>query len=128
MFSLLKLLHVCCAMLSVSGFGLRVYWMLTANPLLQHRLSKVLPHCIDTVLLGSAAGMLWLWRLSPLDSAWISAKLLALLVYIGLGMVALRFGKNQQQRAAAGLGALAVAAYIISVAYTKSAAGLFGPL
>ena len=124
MFPLLKLLHVSCALLSIGGFALRGYWMFSGNPLLRHRLARVLPHIIDTVLLGSAIGMLYLWRLSPLDSAWVSAKLVALRLYIGLGMVALRFGKTRKVRTTAWLSALAVALYIVSVAYTHSPWGL----
>ena len=52
------------------------------------------------------------------------AKICALLLYIGLGMVALRFGRRQgARRLAYGL-ALLCAFYIMSVAYTRSAAGL----
>ena len=56
---------------------------------------------------------------------WITAKLLALLLYIGLGMVALRFGRTQRVRVAAWVAALMVAAYIVSVALNKSALGIF---
>lgn len=118
---LLYLLHVCCAVLSISGFALRGYWMLSGNPLLGRRLAKVLPHCIDTLLLASAIGMLLMWRLSPLHAPWLMAKILALLVYIGLGMVALRFGKTRRSRAMAYGAALCTAAYIVSVALSKSA-------
>jgi uncharacterized membrane protein SirB2 len=41
-----------------------------------------------------------------------------------LGLVALRFGKSRQVKVAAWLLALLVAAYIWSVAYTKSPLGL----
>jgi uncharacterized membrane protein SirB2 len=124
-FEWLKLIHLSCALLSISGFALRGYWMLTANPLLQARPARVLPHLLDTLLLGSAIWMLALWQLNPFQLNWLSAKIIALLVYIGLGMVALRFGKTRGIRAGAYALALATAAYIVSVAYTKSAAGLF---
>jgi uncharacterized membrane protein SirB2 len=54
---------------------------------------------------------------------WLSAKIIALLVYIGLGMVALRFGKSRKTRVNAWLLALLTAVYIISVAYSKSPLG-----
>ena len=85
---------------------------------------KILPHCIDTLLLGSAIGMLVIWRTSPLEFNWLTAKILALLAYIGLGMMALRFSTTTQSRALAYGLALTSGAYIVSVAYTKSAAGL----
>jgi uncharacterized membrane protein SirB2 len=122
-FDWLKLVHVSCAVLSISGFALRGCWMLTDNPLLGHRLARVLPHIIDTLLLGTAVGMLLIWRTSPLALDWLIAKIVALLLYIGLGMVAFRFGKSRSQRAGAFVLALLTAAYIVSVAYTKSALG-----
>jgi uncharacterized membrane protein SirB2 len=124
-FEFLKLIHVSCAFLSISGFALRGYWMLSGHAYLQHRLAKVLPHIIDTLLLGSAVGMLLVWRISPLEASWISAKIIALLLYIGLGMVALRFGKTRQARLSALLLALLTAGYIVSVAYSKNALGFF---
>ena len=122
-FEWLKLLHVCSAILSISGFAMRGYWMATDNPLLALRLAKVLPHVIDSLLLGSAVGMLLLWHISPFQYGWLIAKVIALLLYIALGMVALRFGRTRRTRVAAFGMALLTAGYIVSVAYSKSALG-----
>ena len=121
----LKLVHVSCAFVSVSGFALRAYWMVTGSSLLRRRLTRVLPHTIDTLLLASALWMLYLWGVSPLAFTWLSAKLVALLFYIILGMIALRFGRSRRQRSGAALLALGTAGYMLSVAYTKSP---YGPL
>jgi len=88
-------------------------------------MAKTLPHIIDTLLLGSAVGMLVIWQTSPFSMSWLTAKVIALLLYIGLGMVALRFGRTRQVRIVAWLSALFVAAYIVSVALAKSALGFF---
>ena len=119
----LKLIHVTCAFVSFAGFALRGYWMAVGNPLLQHRVAKVLPHVIDTLLLGSALSLLMVLQLSPLTQPWLSAKIIALLVYIGLGMVALRFGRSKRTRVSAWLLALLTAGYMVSVAYSKSPLG-----
>ena len=124
LFEVLKLVHVSCAFFSVTGFALRGFWMMTGNPRLRRRTTRVLPHTIDTLLLATAVGMLWLWGISPLELGWLSAKLFALLAYIGLGMVALRFGRTRRVRVTAWLLALCCAAYMLSVAYTKSPLGL----
>jgi uncharacterized membrane protein SirB2 len=121
--AILKLIHVSCAFVSIAGFGLRGYWMVGDNPLLQHRVAKVLPHVIDTLLLGSALTLLMVLHLSPLTQPWLSAKIIALLLYIALGMVALRFGQSKKTRVSAYLMALLCAAYMISVAYSKSPLG-----
>ena len=123
LFAWLKMAHVCTALLSISGFALRGYWMMTANPLLQRRLTKVLPHINDTLLLASAIAMLVVWQTGPLQLPWVVAKLAGLLVYIGLGMVALRFGRTRRVRVTAYLLALLSAVYILSVAYSKSPLG-----
>ncbi|KAA1190477.1 regulator SirB [Pseudohalioglobus sediminis] len=124
-FTLLKTLHVTCALISVLGFALRGYWALNDNPLRLTRWARVAPHTVDTVLLGSALGMLWLWGVSPLQLDWVSAKILALLCYIAMGMVALRFGSSRRGRALAYIAALCIAAYIFAVALTHSP---WGPL
>ena len=124
-FPITKFIHLSCAFLSVSGFALRGYWMLTDNPLLQRRITKTLPHIIDTTLLGTAIGMLVIWQANPFVLNWITAKIIALLVYILLGMMALRFGRTKKQKVSAWLLALVCAIYIISVAYSKNALGFF---
>ena len=120
----LKLIHVSCAFVSIAGFALRGYWMTVDNPLLQHRVAKVLPHIIDTLLLGSALSLLMVLQLSPLTQPWLSAKIIALLLYIGLGMVALRFGQSKKIKVSACLLALLTAGYMVSVAYSKSPLGI----
>jgi uncharacterized membrane protein SirB2 len=109
--------------MSIAGFALRGYWMLCDNALLQRRLTKVLPHIVDTLLLTSAILLLITWRLSPLEVPWLSAKIMALLVYIGLGMVALRFGQTRTTKVCAYVAALVTGGYIVSVAYTKNPLG-----
>ncbi len=115
-----KFIHVTCAFASIAGFALRGYWMSVDNPLLRHRVTKVLPHVIDTLLLGSALALLFALHLSPLTQPWLSAKIIALLCYIGFGMVALRFGRSKKMKVSACLLALLLAGYMVSVAYSKS--------
>ncbi|MFV8818881.1 SirB2 family protein [Haliea sp. E17] len=119
----MKLLHVSCAFISITGFTLRGYWALTGNSLRQHRLARVLPHVVDTLLLASALGMLWLWRVSPLAVGWLEAKLIALVIYILLGMITLRFATTGLGRSLAYVAALCTAGYIVSVALTHSPRG-----
>ena len=123
LYELFKQIHITCALLSVSGFALRGYWLMRRDPRLTHRLTRVLPHFIDTLLLGSAVIMLLILGVSPFALDWLSAKLVALITYIALGMVALRFGRSRELRIGAFWLALATGLYIISVAYTKSPMG-----
>ena len=124
-FSALKFIHIGFALLSIAGFTLRGYWMLTDNLLLNHRAAKAFPHIIDTLLLASAIGMLLVWNISPLELNWLTAKIVGLLAYIILGMIALRFGRTKKEKGVARLLALLSAGYIVSVAYSKNPLGFF---
>lgn len=116
-----KYLHVTCAILSGSFFLLRGFWMLADSPLLQRRWVKTLPHVVDTLLLSSALVLVFWSRQYPFVQLWLTAKVLALVVYIVLGTVALKRGKTKGVRAFALLAALAVFAYIVAVALTRQA-------
>lgn len=88
------------------------------SPLLQQRWVKIAPHGIDTVLLTSAILLAWQLGYSPMNSPWLAAKIIALLLYIGLGMVAFRFAQTNQQRLIAWLSAQLVFIYIVAAAIT----------
>lgn len=116
----LKHLHVTCVVLSGVGFCLRGLWMLSGSPLLGHRLTRVLPHLVDTLLLGSALSMVWLGGYHLFAAGWLTAKLGALLVYIVLGSIALKRGRTPAIRGLAMLLALLAYAYIVGVALTRN--------
>lgn len=115
----LKHFHMTCALLSGLFFLVRGCWMMAGSALLQRRWVKIAPHVIDTLLLASALA-LTLWSSQyPFVQSWLSAKLLALLLYIALGTVALKRGKTKGMRIAAFIGALAAFGYIVAVALSK---------
>ncbi len=118
---LLKTLHVTCAVLSIAGFALRGFWMWTGHRWHGRPATRTLPHLVDTLLLGSAVAMAWIAGLSPLAQPWLAAKIIALIAYIVLGAIALR-GAARGRRGLALVGALAVYAYIVGVATTRSPA------
>ena len=117
---LLKAVHVGSAILSISGFVLRGIWMLQDSPLLKARATRILPHVVDSVLLVSAIALALRLHQYPLVHAWLSAKVLALLAYIALGSIALKYGRNLRVRALSYGLALAVFLYIVAVALTRS--------
>jgi uncharacterized membrane protein SirB2 len=114
-----KHLHITSVVLSGSFFVLRGIWMLRDSSLLARRWARILPHCVDTVLLGSALVLAAWSGQYPISQPWLTAKLLALLAYVALGTVALKRGRTKQIRAGAFITALAVFAYIVCVAVTK---------
>jgi uncharacterized membrane protein SirB2 len=116
----IKWLHVSCAVLSGGGFFARGILMLRDSAWLQARLVKVVPHVVDTLLLLSAIALASQWGWAALQLPWLLAKIVALLVYIALGVVALRAGRTKTQRAVAWCAALLVFAYIVAVALSKN--------
>ena len=114
-----KHLHLACVGLSATLFLVRGLLMLGRPEALRARWARVLPHVVDTVLLSAAIGMLVVGRIHPLDAPWLLAKISALLVYIGLGTVALKRGRTRGVRLGAWLAALAVLLYIVAEAMTK---------
>lgn len=116
-----KHLHMSCAALSGSFFLLRGLWMLADAPILQKRWVKNLPHFIDSALLASAIALA-LWSAQyPFVQRWLTAKIVALIAYIVLGSVALKYGPSKRIRTIAYIGALTIFAYIVGVAMTKNA-------
>ena len=121
----IRQVHVAAAAISLALFLLRVGWMLASPVRLQMRWVRIVPHCIDTILLGTA---LWLaWQLGVEGTrGWLAAKVAGVLVYIVAGMVALKRERALGVRIAALTIALVTFGYIVSVALTKSALGFLG--
>ena len=118
--TVLKLIHITAAAVSYALFFMRGIWMVNGSPRLGERWVRIVPHVNDTLLLAAAIWMTVLIHQYPGTHAWLTAKLAALLVYIGLGTVALKRGKTQRTRLAAWLAAQAVFFYIAAVALTRN--------
>lgn len=121
----IKAIHRTVVVLSFVGFFARGMGALTGAAWVRSRLAKTLPHIVDSVLLLSAIALAWQLGANPATTPWLLAKILALLIYITLGMVALRNGLGKPWRAAAWLAALVTYCYIASVAVSKNPAGFF---
>lgn len=100
-FAVLKVIHVTTAAVSYTLFVVRGIWMINDSPRLQQLWVRIVPHVNDTLLLAAAIWMTVLLQQYPGTHAWLTVKLAALLVYIGLGMVALRHGTTRRARIAA---------------------------
>lgn len=92
---------------------------------LQHRALHILPHLVDTVLLISALLLAWYINQYPFVHGWLTAKIIALPVYIALGSIALKHGRTRRSRTVAWFLALATFGYIVLVATTKQPVPLF---
>ncbi len=113
------LLHILCALVTP--------WLFTARVVRAARgqdpavgLLRWLPHTVDTVLFGAGVTMAVLLGVSPSGASWLGAKLVALLLYILIGHVAVRRVRSNRSRLVAWLSAMLVIGYIYSVAITKN--------
>ena len=67
MYETVKLIHISTVVLTILGFMLRGYWMLTGSPNLRLRVTRIAPHVIDTVLLASGIALIVVLRLPVLE-------------------------------------------------------------
>jgi len=117
----LKLAHVACVVISGTLFiyryaRLRIY---PDQPL--PKALKVLPHINDTVLLFSAIGMLSLIGLNPFTTPWLLAKIVALVLYIVLGIICMRSLPGSRRQFVSFVAAISAFAYIVLVGLSKQA-------
>jgi len=122
-YATVKLVHQSAVALSLTGFFLRGAASLAGARWVGTRAAKTLPHIVDSVLLLSALTLAWMLRLTPGNAPWLLAKIVGLVVYVGLGVLALRPGRSPGVRAAAWVAALMTAGWIVSVALTKNPFG-----
>lgn len=123
MYVLLRHLHITCAILSVSGFALRGGLWLVGSSLPKRTWVRRATDANDTLLLLAAVGLAIVTHQYPFQTSWVTAKLLALLLYIVLGVVLFRFARSTRMRAVVWATALLIAAFIFSVALSKSPYG-----
>jgi uncharacterized membrane protein SirB2 len=118
----IKSLHMTMAVVTLAGFLLRGYWMMTESARLQLRVVRIAPHVIDTAFLLSGIALVFMLHLNAFTQPWLLAKFAGLIVYIVLGTWALKRGATRQIRVVNFVAALAAFAYIVGVAITKSPA------
>lgn len=117
-YSTVKTLHASCALLTLLLFIWRGRLAIEGGRI-SRRWLRLVPDSVDTLLLGTGVLLVFLTGQYPLASAWVTIKLLAVLVYIALGFVALSFGRSRRQRQAAWVAAMLVFAGIVWLAHTR---------
>lgn len=122
MYLTIKILHMSCAAISISGFIIRCILKLSGSKYIDKQWLKWVPHVVDTILLTSAVYLALQSQQYPITDSWLTAKIIGLLCYIGFGMIVLRFGKTKKQRFIGFSMAILSFSYIIGVAFTRSPA------
>lgn len=119
-YNLIKLFHVICVLVSITGFVIRGLLMLFGSSWLYLKLIRILPHLVDTLLLLSAIAMVYLSDWLLLHESWLQLKLILLLLYIFLGMITLKLNVSKRAKVLSWFAAICVFSYMILVAITKS--------
>lgn len=118
MYMVVKDLHVTLALLSLALFCIRAYWSTVGSWRLQNCWVRIVPHIIDTFLLICG---LWLASLlSAWDFTWLQVKLMSIVVYIMLGVMAIRPGRSAKMKAFMALLSIVVFIYIFVIAILKN--------
>lgn len=124
----IKHLHIACVALSISGFCLRGLLLMRNSALTGRRWLRILPHVNDTILLTAGIVLTVLIAQYPFLNGWLTAKFFGLIAYIVLGALALKPGRAPRLRLAAGIAAVAVFGWIVSVALSKDGLGFLAGL
>src|SRR5215831_19116366 len=106
----IKFVHVLCVILSGSLFAVRGMLMLAGSRLSNHAALRFTSYAIDTTLLTAALMLVTILHQYPFMQAWLTAKVLLLVVY------ALRRAATERARTLCYFLALAVFGLIVGVA------------
>lgn len=112
----IRLVHIAAVLASGGLFLVRGLLLFTGVGWALLMPLRYLSYVIDTVLLTAALMLMTIVQQYPFVHAWLTVKVLLLVVYIALGVLAFRKGPTRAVRLACWLMAMAVYAFIISVA------------
>jgi len=118
-YPVLKTIHIACAGISLLMFVWRG-WASIEGKAISKRWKRRIPDTVDVVLLGTGVLLMLISAQYPWQADWLAIKLLGIVVYIALGMVALRFARSRQVKVIAWLAAIGVFALIIWLAHARS--------
>lgn len=90
MYLIIKHFHTTVAALSILGFIARAGLTWARHPIMQRKWVRILPHINDTLLLAAGIGLAFMIHQYPFVHGWLTAKVVALVVYVGLGTVVIK--------------------------------------
>lgn len=121
----IRLLHIGAVLASGTLFFLRGALLFSGQQWVMAKPVRLLAAAIDTVLLGAAVTLTIIIHQYPLVNGWLTVKVVLLLVYIALGLVAFWKGRTRAVRMSAWGAALLVFGFIYSVARAHDPLGFF---
>ncbi len=118
------LVHILCVTASGSLFALRGALLLAGRAAANHAALRYLSYAIDTTLLTAALMLMTITHQYPLVQAWLTVKVLLVVLYIVLGVMALRAGRTRRAHTVAYVAALAVFLLVVGIARAHDPLGL----
>ncbi len=124
---ILKHTHLTALALSFLLFFIRGYLMMRESSASKHRAFIIAPHIVNLLLIGSGIALAVVMHFNPANQPWLAIKLVALVVYIALGILTFKH-PVLKIRKILWIFALIVFAFIVSVAQSKNPLGFFANL
>lgn len=95
MYEIVKHVHITAVMLSILVFIGRFVLLQFAPRIGNHKVLKIVPHILYTVLLISAVVLCSLIGVYPLGDMWATQKLIGLLVFAVIGLYSTKWAKTK---------------------------------
>jgi uncharacterized membrane protein SirB2 len=124
---ILKHTHLTALLVSFLLFFIRGSLMMRESTASKHRVFLIAPHIVNLLLIGTGIGLSVVLHFNPANQPWLAVKLIALAVYIILGVLTFKH-PVLKVRKILWLMALIVFAFIVSVALSKNPLGFFAAL
>jgi len=121
----IRTLHITAVILSGLLFCARWVGLIANHHWPRTATVKYLSYAIDTLLVTAALMLMTIIHQYPFAQAWLTVKVLLLILYIYLGIRSFRINQTSNKRVLYGFLALCVYGYIISVARAHHPLGIF---
>lgn len=111
--------HMLLVALSVTFFIVRFMLNLRQSPIMEKKFVKVAPHVIDTFLLLSGFTLCFMIKQYPFVDPWMTEKIICVVAYIALGIMALKSNRNKLFKFFAFIGAIGWVVLAAKLAHFK---------
>jgi uncharacterized membrane protein SirB2 len=109
--------HMLLVATSVTFFIVR--FDLRQSPIMDKKFVKVAPHVVDTFLLLSGFTLCFMIKQYPFVDPWMTEKIICVVAYIALGVMALKSNRNKLFKFFAFIGAIGWVVLAAKLAYFK---------
>jgi len=119
LYPLLKMLHVGFALISITALALRFWWNWRKPEVIPGLWLKIGPHINNALLIISAFALAFLLALSPHSQPWLMNKLIFLVLYVVLAILAVKPTFSLKVRAGAFISAFVIFMAMAHIAVSK---------